>query len=112
MRYSGCGGVGRSARRIGDGVVRLMDFGIVAGNAFAHGPGCKSHPSFAIETEAGIESGTQAFGIGERQCHQGGGHVARDVFEDDADLLRAVGRGVFGAERKHGIIGERAGGAT
>ena len=82
----------------------------MAPSGIAHGPGGEFHPRVAVKAEAGVEFGAQPFGVGKRQRHQSGGHVARHVLEHDSDLLRAVGWGVFGAEREHGVFGECAGG--
>ena len=82
-----------------------MQMRIVVGCAVAHGQGGELHPGVAVQAEACVESRAQTFRVGERQGHQRGGHVARDVFEHDADLLRSVGRGVFGTEHEQGVSG-------
>ena len=89
------------ADQMGGGMTSVH-IGVPGCRAFAHGLGCKGHPGVEVEPEPGIEFGTQSFGVVQGQCDQSRGYVTRLVLEHEADLLGAIERTVFGAEREQG----------
>ena len=77
----------------------------------AHGLGRQFSPGISVQPQPGVESGAQPFGIVQRQGDQRRGHIPRNSLENYPDLLRAVGRPVFGAEREDGVVGQDASGS-